>query len=152
VGGLMLTFCTNSTRGRGGRDLVLACCIRNFLLSWANTKEDFFDCKKDSMKDWERRLLLSWAKTGKDSKGRNKATRSEGDDLGDSFLIDGGLYSVTALRETWARRRCILSTRIYRKQASTTSKARCTCRSLVRAEALGEVVSLIAIRVQAASS
>ena len=32
----------------------------------------------------ERRLLLSWAKAGKDSKGRNKATRSEGDDLGDS--------------------------------------------------------------------
>ena len=30
----------------------------------------------------ERRLLLSWAKAGKDSKGRNKATRSEGDDLG----------------------------------------------------------------------
>jgi len=39
--------------------------------------------------------LLSWAKAGKDSKGRNKATRSEGDD----FLIEGGLYSVTALRE-----------------------------------------------------
>jgi len=37
--------------------------------------------------DWggrERRLVLSWAKAGKDSKGRNKATRSEGDDLGDS--------------------------------------------------------------------
>jgi len=32
----------------------------------------------------ERRLLLGWAKAGKDSKGRNKATRSEGDDLGDS--------------------------------------------------------------------
>jgi hypothetical protein len=32
----------------------------------------------------ERRLLLSWAKAGNDSKGRNKATRSEGDDLGDS--------------------------------------------------------------------
>jgi hypothetical protein len=32
----------------------------------------------------ERRLLLSWAKAGKDGKGRNKATRSEGDDLGDS--------------------------------------------------------------------
>jgi len=32
----------------------------------------------------ERRLLMSWAKAGKDSKGRNKATRSEGDDLGDS--------------------------------------------------------------------
>jgi len=32
----------------------------------------------------ERRLLLSWAKAGKDSKGRNKATRSEGDDHGDS--------------------------------------------------------------------
>ena len=32
----------------------------------------------------ERRLLLSWAKAGKDSKGRSKATRSEGDDLGDS--------------------------------------------------------------------
>jgi hypothetical protein len=31
----------------------------------------------------ERRLLLSWAEAGKDSKGRNKATRSEGDDLGD---------------------------------------------------------------------
>jgi hypothetical protein len=29
----------------------------------------------------ERRLLLSWAKAGKDSKGRSKATRSEGDDL-----------------------------------------------------------------------
>jgi hypothetical protein len=32
----------------------------------------------------QRRLLLSWAKAGKDSRGRNKATRSEGDDLGDS--------------------------------------------------------------------
>jgi len=64
------------------------------------------------------------------------------------FLIDGGLYSVTALRETWARRLCILNTRIYRKQASTTSKARCTRRSLVTAEVLGEVVSLVAIRVQ----
>jgi len=31
-----------------------------------------------------RRSLLSWAKAGKDSKGRNKAARSEGDDLGDS--------------------------------------------------------------------
>jgi hypothetical protein len=29
------------------------------------------------------------------------------------FLIEGGLYSVTALRETWARRRCIRNTRIY---------------------------------------
>ena len=29
----------------------------------------------------ERRLLLSWAKAGKDSEGRSKATRSEGDDL-----------------------------------------------------------------------
>jgi len=27
---------------------------------------------------------MSWAKAGKDSRGRNKATRSEGDDLGDS--------------------------------------------------------------------
>jgi len=32
----------------------------------------------------ERRLLLSWAKAGNDSKGRSNATRSEGDDLGDS--------------------------------------------------------------------
>jgi uncharacterized protein with GYD domain len=32
----------------------------------------------------ERRLLQSWAKAGKDSKGRSKAARSEGDDLGDS--------------------------------------------------------------------
>jgi hypothetical protein len=30
-----------------------------------------------------------------------------------SFLIEGGLYSVTALRETWARRRCILNTCIW---------------------------------------
>jgi len=52
------------------------------------------------------------------------------------------------LRETWARRRCILNTRIYRKQASTTSKAHFTRRSLVTAEALGEVVSLVTIRVQ----
>jgi len=29
------------------------------------------------------------------------------------FLIEGGLYSVTALRETWARRRCILNTGNY---------------------------------------
>jgi hypothetical protein len=64
------------------------------------------------------------------------------------FFIEGGLYSVTALRETWARRRCILNTRNYRKQVSTTSKARCARRSLVTAEALGEVVSLVAIRVQ----
>jgi len=42
----------------------------------------------------ERRLLLSWAKAGKDSKGRNKATRSEGDDLGDS--------AARALRESCA--------------------------------------------------
>jgi len=26
-------------------------------------------------------------------------------------MIEGGLYSVTALRETWARRRCILNSR-----------------------------------------
>jgi hypothetical protein len=45
------------------------------------------------------------------------------------FLIEGGLYSVTALRETWARRQCILNTRIYHKQASTTSKAHFTRRS-----------------------
>jgi len=32
----------------------------------------------------ERRLLLSWAMAGKDSKGRSKVTRSEGNDLGDS--------------------------------------------------------------------
>jgi hypothetical protein len=36
----------------------------------------------------QRRLLLSWAKAVKDSRGRNKATKSEGDDLGDSA---GGL-------------------------------------------------------------
>jgi len=42
------------------------------------------------------------------------------------FLIEGGLYSVTALRETWARRRCILNTRIYHKQAIATSKAHFT--------------------------
>ena len=29
-------------------------------------------------------FIASWAKAGKDSKGRNKAMRSEGDDLGDS--------------------------------------------------------------------
>jgi hypothetical protein len=45
------------------------------------------------------------------------------------FSIEGGLYSVTALRETWARRRCVLNTRIYHKQASTTSKAYFTRRS-----------------------
>jgi len=45
------------------------------------------------------------------------------------FLIEGGLYSVTALLETWARRRCILNTRTYHKQASTTSKAHFTRRS-----------------------
>jgi len=32
----------------------------------------------------ERRLLLSWAKAGRDSEGRSKATRSEGDDLEES--------------------------------------------------------------------
>jgi hypothetical protein len=32
----------------------------------------------------QRRLLLSWAKAGKDSRGRSKATRSEGDDLEES--------------------------------------------------------------------
>ena len=32
----------------------------------------------------ERGLLLSWAKAGKDSEGRSKATRSEGDDLEES--------------------------------------------------------------------
>jgi len=43
----------------------------------------------------ERRLLLSWTKAGNDSKGRNKATRSEGDDLGDSAaraLMRHGAY------------------------------------------------------------
>ena len=39
---------------------------------------------KVALRERERRLLLSWAKAGNDSKGRNKATRSEGDDLGDS--------------------------------------------------------------------
>jgi len=43
--------------------------------------------------------------------------------------IEGGLYSMTALRETWATRRCILNTRNYHKQASTTSKAHFTRRS-----------------------
>jgi len=52
---LVLTFCINSTRW-GERDVGRG----------------------------QRRLLLSWAKAGKDSRGRNKATRSEGDDLGDS--------------------------------------------------------------------
>jgi len=52
----------------------------------------------------DRRLLLSWAKAGKDSEGRSTATRSEGDDLEDFdcgqrvFMIAGGLDSVTALR------------------------------------------------------
>jgi hypothetical protein len=32
----------------------------------------------------ERRVFLSWAKAGKDSEGRSKATRSEGDDLEES--------------------------------------------------------------------
>ena len=32
----------------------------------------------------ERRLLLSWAKAGKDSKESREATRSEGDDLEES--------------------------------------------------------------------
>jgi len=34
----------------------------------------------------ERRLLLSWAKAGKDSKESRKATRSEGDDLEEVLL------------------------------------------------------------------
>ena len=37
-----------------------------------------------TMFKWEGRLLLSWARAGKDSKGRSKATRSEGDDLEES--------------------------------------------------------------------
>jgi len=32
----------------------------------------------------ERRLILSWAKAGKDSEERSRATRSEGDDLEES--------------------------------------------------------------------
>ena len=59
-----------------------------------------------------------------------------------------GLVDTVCRLVSWARRRCILNTRIDRKQASTTSKARCTRRSLVTAEALGQVVSLVAIRVQ----
>ena len=39
---------------------------------------------RETNRQRERRLLLSWAKAGNDSEGRNKATRSEGDDLGDS--------------------------------------------------------------------
>ena len=51
----------------------------------------------------ERRLLLSWAKAGNDSKGRNKATRSEGDDLGDSaaraLMRHGGRGRVKGVEE-----------------------------------------------------
>ena len=36
------------------------------------------------MRERERRLLLSWAKAGKDSKESREATRSEGDDLEES--------------------------------------------------------------------
>jgi len=35
-----------------------------------------------------------WAKAGKDSRGRNKATRSEGDDLGDSAARAHGVEVV----------------------------------------------------------
>ena len=80
---LVLTFCINSTRGRGG-----------LLLGWAKAGKDSKgrnkatrsegDDKDRDVYDRQRRLLLSWAKAGKDSRGRNKATRSEGDDLGDS--------------------------------------------------------------------
>jgi len=38
----------------------------------------------------ERRLLLSWAKAGKDSKESREATRSEGDDLEESAARAGG--------------------------------------------------------------
>jgi hypothetical protein len=62
----------------------------------------------------ERRLLLSWAKAGKDSKESREATRSEGDDLEErwlgrlessarrtiaTILIVGGLYSVQLKRD-----------------------------------------------------
>ena len=36
------------------------------------------------LRERERRLLLSWAKAGKDSKESREATRSEGDDLEES--------------------------------------------------------------------
>ena len=61
----------------------------------------------------ERRLLLSWAKAGKDSKGRNKATRSEGDDLGDSaaraLMRHGAPQMRTRERERERERRLLLS-------------------------------------------
>jgi len=59
-------------------------------------------------------------------KGNRLTMSCNGERREDGLLlgkIEGGLHSVTALRETWVRRRCILNTRIYHKQASTTSKA-----------------------------
>ena len=54
------------------------------------TKRDLFSAANEKFPNswggstiWEL-AVLSWAKAGKDSNGRNKAKRSEGDDLGDS--------------------------------------------------------------------
>jgi len=45
---------------------------------------DYLGRRARRLKERERRLFLSWAKAGKDSEGRSKATRSEGDDLEES--------------------------------------------------------------------
>ena len=42
------------------------------------------DKERERERERERRILLSWAKAGKDSKESREATRSEGDDLEES--------------------------------------------------------------------
>ena len=66
----------------------------------------FFWCllflSKMAIFERERRLLLSWAKAGKDSKGRSKPTRSEGADIEESAaraLMRHGLERETCLAE-----------------------------------------------------
>jgi len=54
-------------------------------------------------KEREKSLSMSWAKAGKDSERRSKATRSEGDDLGDSaaraLMRHGGRGEVKGVEE-----------------------------------------------------
>jgi len=65
--GPRVSFCINSTTW---------CLLFVLVLTWCLL---FVLVLTFSINYWgERRLLLSWAKAGKDSKGRNKATRSEG--------------------------------------------------------------------------
>ena len=70
---------------------------------------------------WETFIIKYRAKAGKDSQGRSKATVTRSD-----FLIVGGLYSVTALREK------------YHERVTVYTKHRLTLQAIVT-EALGSI-------------